>query len=541
MISKIMGVLEKNSNMTQQYKEPGSFEIYPGSFQGKDVIIKQVKLQPRSDEAVIFVDNERYNSVVSFLQETNPNIEKLLHTEKIGCFRTFTFEWSEGSVDQLFLPDDDERKYHIDPRYMRPSVTILLELAKGLAFIHSKGEFHGDIKPQNVLLFLNNKDSQIDFKWANFGLSNAFLFSNDKDQFGLSGITKAFAWQPVEIIQQISQILQDEGLVFETSYISYMQKLFYPRIGSIEADIFSAGCFFFYFLTKGFHPFGQSTNIPSNIQDGHMESLHKLPRMHYARDVLIKMMDISSKHRKDALDEIIQVFEIKHKRALYDVCSLYHPSQEDCFVLGRLIEDKDPLVKITEPNEQGYTPLILLVRNNLNESLLQELKIFFASLKKASYSVNSADIINTPDVHDYLPVMYLFLNYRHSNLFEILTLLKENGLHFSQVKQKSHHQNLEFLAHAYEHLNLLDILKLLFSCGLTIDDAINEEKIKTIRERHQEDHRSIIGYFCKFWKNIAESKDTEEIVRLLINNGAKPEHHHNCLKGVECCINKIPL
>jgi serine/threonine protein kinase len=518
----------KTTNIQAAPSVAGSFQIYCGSFGDVPVIVKKINLAPSAGES-----GERYNYIVNLLQENNLNIEKLLYTETFGGFRTCMFEWSEGSVDQLFLPDDDKRKYHIDSYYLRSPVTNLLGLAKALAYIHSKGEFHGDIKPQNVLLYVNSKCSKIDLKWANFGLSNAFLNSENKDHFGLSGIRKSYAWQPVEIIRQIGQIITEtwtEHPASPNSFTGYMQKLFYPRIGSVEADIFSTGCFFFYFLTKGFHPFGQGTNIPFNIMAGHMESLRKLPRRHFAYNILIKMMDILPSNRKNELDEIIQLCEIQRKRELYDVCSLHKPTQEDLLLLGRLIEDKEQPTKIDEPNEDSYTPLILLARNNSNENLLQAIKILFDSLKKVSYSVNCANITNQTDRHGFNPVRYLCLNYSHStNLFEIINLLKENGLDFKQIKQSDQNDIVKFLFWN-NHSNLLEILNILFTCGLKIDEDIKDDA-----DINAEKINLIIDLFCK---HCVACLNKEDVIKLLINNGAKPEHL-NCLKNSECCISKI--
>lgn len=38
-----------------------------------------------------------------------------------------------------------------------------------------------------------------------------------------------------------------------------------PR-GTIESDTFSAGCVFFYFVSRGLHPFGSPVLVPSNIK-----------------------------------------------------------------------------------------------------------------------------------------------------------------------------------------------------------------------------------------------------------------------------------
>jgi serine/threonine protein kinase len=47
--------------------------------------------------------------------------------------------------------------------------------------------------------------------------------------------------------------------------------------GTIQSDTFAAGCVFFYFLTRGKHPFGNnSSRIPGNILGNNPTELNKL-------------------------------------------------------------------------------------------------------------------------------------------------------------------------------------------------------------------------------------------------------------------------
>ena len=54
---------------------------------------------------------------------------------------------------------------------MSPKQEILLQLAKGLEYIHNKKLIHRDIKPQNVLICIDPGNQQVVMKWGDFGLS----------------------------------------------------------------------------------------------------------------------------------------------------------------------------------------------------------------------------------------------------------------------------------------------------------------------------------------------------------------------------------
>ena len=75
-------------------------------------------------------------------------------------------ELCAASLDQIFL---DPKKYNGPnlPHY----TTVVLQLAEGLEYIHSKNLIHRDIKPGNVLIYVDSTDGKITMKWADFGLS----------------------------------------------------------------------------------------------------------------------------------------------------------------------------------------------------------------------------------------------------------------------------------------------------------------------------------------------------------------------------------
>ncbi len=157
-------------------------------------------------------------------------------------------ELCAGSLDQLFLPDDDPKKYKGPP--LPRQMKVLLQLAEGLAYIHSKGLVHRDIKPENVLISI--KSEPVTLKWADFGLTK----ETDEDGFyEMSGQKGTLYWMAPEIWTFIIR-----GRASTTGSNKF----------TCASDVFSAGCLFFSFLTGGVHPFGSiikrdvSANIESN-------------------------------------------------------------------------------------------------------------------------------------------------------------------------------------------------------------------------------------------------------------------------------------
>ena len=60
-------------------------------------------------------------------------------------------------------------RYEKRPEKMPDHFTAMLQLAKGLEYIHSQKLIHGDIKPENVLISENRTGKAITLKWAYFG------------------------------------------------------------------------------------------------------------------------------------------------------------------------------------------------------------------------------------------------------------------------------------------------------------------------------------------------------------------------------------
>jgi len=151
-----------------------------------------------------------------------------------------------GSLDQLFLRDDDPKKYKGPP--LPRQIKVLLQLAEGLAYIHSKGLVHRDIKPSDVLISITSEP--VTLKWADFGLSKE---TGEDGFYEMSGQKGTLYWMAPEIW---AFIIRGRGSITGQNKFT------------CASDVFSAGCLFFSFLTGGVHPFGSivKRDVSRNIE-----------------------------------------------------------------------------------------------------------------------------------------------------------------------------------------------------------------------------------------------------------------------------------
>ena len=125
---------------------------------------------------------------------------------------------------------------------MPTDAQVLYQIACGLNYIHSKKLVHRDIKPENILISLTDP---VRMKIADFGLSKD---TNTRGTFTVSGIKGTLNWIAPECFPPQNS---EEDVVIR---------------GSVKSDIFSTGCVFFYFVTRGSHLFGEGFDIMANIR-----------------------------------------------------------------------------------------------------------------------------------------------------------------------------------------------------------------------------------------------------------------------------------
>ncbi|XP_046461710.1 serine/threonine-protein kinase/endoribonuclease ire-1-like [Daphnia pulex] len=242
--------------------------VFRGSF-GQDknpVAVKRVQLASlRKDEDF----QKREEDALASLD--HPNVVKLFHAEDDLTFRYYVLELCAASLDQCFLPDRDLRKY----KGALPSdQEVLLQMAKGLQYIHSMNLVHRDIKPENMMISITQP---VHIKLADFGLCKPV---NQRGTFSISGIKGTQYWMAPEILA-----LEDQP--YSKNDVEGANK----GRGTMRSDIFALGLVFFTFLTNGLHLFGSKNLIISNVMRGKPNPANqsRLDQNHFAREIISNM------------------------------------------------------------------------------------------------------------------------------------------------------------------------------------------------------------------------------------------------------------
>ncbi|XP_057373065.1 uncharacterized protein LOC130693868 [Daphnia carinata] len=207
--------------------------VFRGSFESREVAVKRVL---KEYAPIISDENE-------FLQLKHPNIEKLLAIDNMEEFRLYAFDLAVGNLDDFCcgkysgpMPEDRE---------------AMLQMAKGLEYIHSKQMVHCNLNPQNIRI---SGKVPTRLMIAVFGCCNK---TNEGEYVSLSRKKETDVWIAPEIVAR-HHAIADEDVSDEDNSGEERH--------TVSSDIWTLGCVFFYFLTRGKHPFGSnSSDINWNI------------------------------------------------------------------------------------------------------------------------------------------------------------------------------------------------------------------------------------------------------------------------------------
>ncbi|XP_058142253.1 serine/threonine-protein kinase/endoribonuclease IRE2 isoform X2 [Dasypus novemcinctus] len=206
----------------------GTF-VFRGQFEGRAVAVKRLLR-----ECFSLVRRE-----VQLLQESDrhPNVLRYFCTEQGPQFHYIALELCQASL-QAYVENPDLDRWGLEP------VTVLQQLTSGLAHLHSLHIVHRDLKPGNILISGPDSQGRGRVVLSDFGLCKKLPAG--RWSFSLrSGIPGTEGWMAPELLQ----LLPSDS---PTSAV----------------DIFSAGCVFYYVLSGGSHPFGESLYRQANILVG---------------------------------------------------------------------------------------------------------------------------------------------------------------------------------------------------------------------------------------------------------------------------------
>ncbi|XP_015419510.1 PREDICTED: serine/threonine-protein kinase/endoribonuclease IRE2 isoform X4 [Myotis davidii] len=206
----------------------GTF-VFRGQFEGRAVAVKRLLR-----ECFGLVQRE-----VQLLQESDrhPNVLRYFCTERGPQFYYIALELCPASL-QEYVENPELDCWGLEPG------TALQHLMSGLAHLHSLHIVHRDLKPTNVLITGPEGQGRGRVVLSDFGLCKKLAAG--RRSFSLrSGVPGTEGWMAPELLQ-----------------------LPPPDSPTSAVDIFSAGCVFYYVLSSGSHPFGESLYRQANILAG---------------------------------------------------------------------------------------------------------------------------------------------------------------------------------------------------------------------------------------------------------------------------------
>ncbi|XP_018596207.2 serine/threonine-protein kinase/endoribonuclease IRE1 isoform X1 [Scleropages formosus] len=231
----------------------GTF-VFRGHFDGRRVAVKRIL-----PECFDFAERE-----VQLLRESDehPNVIRYFCTERDRQFTYIAIELCAATLQQ-FVEDPEFPYPGLDP------ATLLQQTMCGLNHLHSLNIVHRDLKPRNILLSMPGPLGKVRALISDFGLCKKLPAG--RHSFSLrSGIPGTEGWIAPEV-------LRDPPRDKPTSAV----------------DIFSAGCVFYYVVSRGQHPFGDTIHRQANILTGEYSLDHFMEDQHddvIARDLIERMI-----------------------------------------------------------------------------------------------------------------------------------------------------------------------------------------------------------------------------------------------------------
>ncbi|NWI69473.1 ERN1 endoribonuclease, partial [Todus mexicanus] len=295
----VVGKVSFNPKDVLGHGAGGTF-VFRGQFDGRNVAVK--RLLP---ECFHLVDRE-----VQLLRESDehPHVVRYFCTEKDKQFHYIAIELCSATLQEYVeSPSFDRRS--LDP------VSLLRQTMAGLAHLHSLsiGEraalpgrrqspallqpcrrhralslpVHRDLKPCNILISVPNRHGQIRAVISDFGLCKKL--QGGRQSFSLrSGIPGTEGWIAPEVLQEAPK-----------------------ENPTCAVDIFSAGCIFYYVVSGGQHPFGDSLRRQANILAGSYQLSWLQEDAHdklIARELIVAMISPEPQRRPSAPMVLVHPF-----------------------------------------------------------------------------------------------------------------------------------------------------------------------------------------------------------------------------------------
>ena len=135
---------------------------------------------------------------------------------------------------------------------------MLIQLAKGLSYIHEENLVHCDLRPENALIWVERRNQseneqenlKVMMKWSDFGLSKRTVKHESR-----------FNWLAPEILTKTYENTAEIKLYRDGSAPGQLIR------GTTKSDVFSEGLTFAYILLGGEHPYGtDNASVRNNLK-----------------------------------------------------------------------------------------------------------------------------------------------------------------------------------------------------------------------------------------------------------------------------------
>ena len=186
---------------------------------------------------------------------------KFLLIEKRIITRYYAFDQAAGTIVDMFTKEHTNTELGQRVESALSYLQVWKQMACGLAFLHSEGIVHKDLKPENVLCSFNDP---VQMKLADFGLAKEvtllggnILRTDDnsplqEQRIGVYTLTSIGGGSPAWTSPELIELTK-----FKSADLKKAKADGKSIRCSTASDIYAWGLVCFFYKTKGFHPFGQ--------------------------------------------------------------------------------------------------------------------------------------------------------------------------------------------------------------------------------------------------------------------------------------------
>ncbi|XP_046633485.1 uncharacterized protein LOC124312936 isoform X2 [Daphnia pulicaria] len=211
--------------------------------QEKEVVVRRIQKVDCQLDWKNIVDQHLANSL------NHENVLKIIgYEEDVDLMRYFALERFDATLEQYC------NKQYTGPMPFKPNT--LWQISSGLNFLHDKGLVHGQLNPSSILIV---RSQSVLIKISD-SLHESLQYS------GNDCLLHPKYWMLPDVCSPNRQSRKKITFAF-----------------TVYGDVFAAGCLFFYYLSRGLHPFGNvNASIPVNIAKNMPVNLNRLGSNHYA-------------------------------------------------------------------------------------------------------------------------------------------------------------------------------------------------------------------------------------------------------------------